>query len=101
VKWREWLRAEKKNWRGTRAAGDLKQVRQRVDRQLNIAQDRAQQTRTNRFTGMHGNCSRPTVGVPEKDVTPAGPLHDEACSFEGADEFFSLEAWKARHTETC
>jgi hypothetical protein len=34
-------------------------------------------------------------------VTPAGSIHDKACSFEGADEFFSLEAREARHTETC
>ena len=77
------------------------QVRQFVGRQLNIAQDRTQQARTNRLTGMYGNCGGPAVGVPEKDVTPAAPAHSEACSFEGADEFFSLEAWKARHTETC
>jgi hypothetical protein len=34
-------------------------------------------------------------------VTPAAPDHGEACSFKGADEFSSLEAWKACHTETC
>ena len=50
---------------------------------------------------MNRNCGGPAVGVPEKDVTAAGAVHSEACSFEGADEFSSLEAWKACHTETC
>jgi hypothetical protein len=77
------------------------EVRQFVDRQLNIAQDRTQQTGTNRLTGMNGNSGGPAVGVPEKGVTPAAPGHSEACSFEGADEFFSLEAREACHTETC
>jgi len=54
-------------WKWARA---LMQVRQFVDRQLNIAQDRTQQTRTNRLTGMNGNCGGPAVGVPEKDVAP-------------------------------
>ena len=79
----------------------LKQVRQLVNRKLNITQDCPQQTRTNRLTGMYGNSSCPAVRVTEKDVTPAGPVHGETCSFKGADEFFSLEAWKARRTETC
>jgi hypothetical protein len=63
----------------------LKKVRKFVDRQLNIAQDRTQQTRTNRLTGMNGNCGGPAVGVPEKDVTAAGAVHSEACSFEGPE----------------
>ena len=79
----------------------LMQVSQFVDRQLNIAQDRTQQTRTNRLTGMYGNCGGPAVGVSEKDMTSAAPVHSEACSFEGADKFFTLEAWKACHTDTC
>jgi hypothetical protein len=95
------LHAKKRNWRRIRAAGDLKQIRELVDRKLDIAQDGTQQTRTDRFTGMHRNCSGSAVGVSEKDVTPAGSVHGEACSFEGTDEFFSLEARKARHTETC
>ena len=79
----------------------LKQVRQLADRQLDIAQNRTQQARTNRLTGMHGNCGGSAVRMLEKDVTPAGLIYGKACSFEGADEFFPFEAWKARHTETC
>ena len=69
-------------WKWARA---LMQVRQFVDRQLNIAQDRTQQTRTNRLTGMNGNCGGPAVRVSEKDVTPAGPVPSEASSFEGPE----------------
>ncbi len=79
----------------------LQQVRELADGQLHIAEDRTQQPGTDRLTGMYGNCGGPAVGVPEKDMTPAGPVHGKARSFEGANEFFSLEAWKARHTETC
>jgi hypothetical protein len=31
---------------------------------------------------MNRNCGGSTVGVAEKDVTPAGPVHGEASSFE-------------------
>ena len=82
-------------------ARTLMQVRQLVNRKLNVTQDRSQQTWTDCLSGMYGNCRCPAVRMPEKDVTPAGPVHGKARSFEGADQFSSLEAWKARHTETC
>jgi len=34
---------------------------------------------------MNRNCGGPAVGVPEKDVTAAGAVHSEACSFEGPE----------------
>ena len=81
--------------------GRLQPARQLVNRKLDIAQDRSQQTWTNRLSGMYGNSSCSAVRMPKKDMTSAGSVHGQARSFEGADQFSSLEAWKARHTVTC
>jgi len=65
---------------GASANPRLQQVRQFIDRKLNIAQDRTQQARTNSLTGMYRNCGGSAVRVSEERVTSAGAVHREACS---------------------
>ena len=82
-------------------ANALKQSHQFFDGQLHIAQDDSQQAGTYRLAGMNGHSRDPAIRVLEKDVTSAAPVDVKSRSLECADELFSLEAWKAGHTETC
>ena len=85
----------------TEEKNHLRQFLQLVDRQFHVAQDCSQQTRANGFAGMDGNGNGPAIRMFEEEMTSAGSVHGKARSFEGADQFSSLEAWKARPTVTC
>src|SRR5260370_18969308 len=79
----------------------LEQIDRFIHGQFDVAQDGAQQARTERFASVHGDSGRSAVRVFEKYVTTARPINREAGFLERADNLSSLRAGKTRHTESC
>ena len=67
--------------------------------QLYIAEDRAQKSRANRFTSMHGDSCHPSVCMPQKNMAAAGANDLKAHPLKYY--LLALQARKAGHTEIC
>lgn len=59
-------------------------------RQLDISENRAQETRAKCFTGMHGDRGYPPVRVPEEKVATPRPHNLKAEFFEPTYQFLAF-----------
>lgn len=74
---------------------------QLLDRKRDIAQDRPQETWTDRLAGMCWNHRSSSVGVSKESVTAFCADYFETCPFQNANDLLTLEPGKASHIEIC
>jgi len=61
-----------------------------IHRQLNVAQDRAQKTGPDRFTGMYRHCRYSPIGMLQKKVAASCPHNLKAEFFEETHQFLAF-----------
>jgi hypothetical protein len=68
----------------------LATLKEILHRQLDVAQDRAQKTGPERFTGMNRHCRYSSIGMPQKQVAAPRPHSLKPKFFEEAHQFLAF-----------
>lgn len=83
------------------AADTLATAKEVINRQVDVTQNRAKETRPNRLTGMHWYRRYSSISMPKTQVASPRPHNLKSDLFEETHQFLAPQAGKAAHTDIC